>query len=97
MGKRKGDSVADSDLIPTKKSCQQFLPKYAVKYPVLQASIKGETFAFCTICSSNFMVSHGGLADCKRHVEGDNHVKFFNVRQQNQSLTSMMGKSVSKK
>ena len=36
-------------------------------------SSKGDSFAYCRLCSSHFSVSHGGFNDVKRHVSGSVH------------------------
>ena len=33
----------------------------------------GKQIAFCKVCTSNFCISHGGLNDIKRHVDGPVH------------------------
>ena len=39
----------------------------------ITSSSKGDTFAYCCLCSSHFSVSHGGFYDVKRHVSGSVH------------------------
>ena len=36
-------------------------------------SSKGDSFAYCRLCSSHFSVSHGGFNNVKRHVSGSVH------------------------
>ena len=36
--------------------------------PYIAESTKGEKFAFCKLCSSHFIVSHGGFNDVTRHT-----------------------------
>ena len=49
--------------------------------PHITASPKGSRFAFCKGCTSNFCISHGGLNDIKRHVDGPAHkLKWTSIR-----------------
>ena len=43
------------------------LPKH------ISSSCKGDTFAYCRLCSSHFSVAHGGFNDVKCHVSGTVH------------------------
>jgi hypothetical protein len=55
---------------------QKFLPAYSTQYPVLRASSQGPYYALCTVCGSDFSVSHGGLNDCVQHIKGVKHQKY---------------------
>ena len=46
--------------------------------PYICESSKGSMFAYCQLCSSHFTVSHGGLNDVKRHIDGSGHQQRFN-------------------
>lgn len=59
---------------PPRKKCKfmgtgKFRSRWRVP-PHIAASSKGGRFAFCKVCTSNFCISHGGLNDIKRHVDG---------------------------
>ena len=43
------------------------LPKF------ISSSSKGARYAYCQLCAKHFTVSHGGINDIKRHVEGAVH------------------------
>ncbi len=34
---------------------------------------KGEVYAKCTFCSSDFSISHGGKSDCVGHISTNKH------------------------
>ena len=90
MEKRKHETDDDSDEICTvldvgtpkakmkkKRSAgQKFVRSHREAYPCLVASRKGEEFAHCTICKTDFSVKHGGLNDCTKHVRGKSHKEF---------------------
>lgn len=57
-------------------------PRYSAKFKpewskdfdgIIRKSSKGESHAFCTLCSVDFTVSHGGKNDVQRHTETTNH------------------------
>ena len=58
-----------------KISGQQFRQKYAEVWSFLKKSRSGETFAFCSICNTDFSVAHSGRFDCKIHVSSYKHKK----------------------
>ena len=56
----------------TKSRWQASWTKYRLK-----ASVKGATFAHCTVCGSDFSVSSGGLHDVKRHCKTLKHTRML--------------------
>ena len=48
------------------KEVQTFLEDFILH----TASKQGSKYAYCKLCSSNFVVSYGRFNDIKRHVEG---------------------------
>ena len=40
----------------------------------MKCSSRGETFAFCTVCSVDFSVAGGGVFQVKRHCQSRKHV-----------------------
>ncbi|XP_051961297.1 uncharacterized protein LOC127628546 [Xyrauchen texanus] len=46
-----------------------FTPDYTKVYPCLIRVKHNDSLARCTVCNSDFSIAHGGLNDCKRHVE----------------------------
>ena len=61
------------------------LPKF------ITCSDKGNRFAFCKLCSSHFGVSHGGINDVKRHIEGSKHKDKFLESQKSASISNYFG------
>ncbi len=92
MLKRKLDASGNEDK-PAKKSkhSQTFKMKYTAKYPVLKQSLKGVNNARCTVCNSDFSVAHGGINDCRTHVEGRRHKDNFERNKNQCSITQMLG------
>ncbi|KAJ8049985.1 Zinc finger BED domain-containing protein 5 [Holothuria leucospilota] len=66
----------------TKTVDQKYKDAYSAEWPVIRKSQKGDTYAFCTSCTMDFSVSHGGRNDCLKHVSTDRH------RRNSASITS---------
>jgi hypothetical protein len=47
-----------------KRPYQKFISAYTEQWPVIKRSRQGESFASCTVCHSDFPISHGGHGDC---------------------------------
>ena len=43
------------------------------RFKFIQKSVKGEGFALCTMCGSDFSVVHGGENDINRHKDTSKH------------------------
>ena len=52
---------------------QQFRNEYTVAYPVIRKSSVDCSHAFCTVCSADINISHGGIVDVKKHVDSTKH------------------------
>ena len=61
--------------------------------PFLTPSKKGEKYTYCSLCSRDFSVAHGGLNDAKRHCESSGHQKKYSEYQSNSSITTYFGES----
>ncbi|XP_063215641.1 uncharacterized protein LOC134527170 [Bacillus rossius redtenbacheri] len=46
---------------------------YSDKFPCILTSKKGDHFAFCSLCRSDFAVSHGGRWDVVKHIQTKKH------------------------
>lgn len=57
----------------SKQYNQVFLDLYANKFPCIARSRKGPHFAFCTVCSVDIKIAHGGASDIKNHVRSKKH------------------------
>ena len=47
-----------------------------LNFPALKKSDIGESWAFCTICSKNINIAHGGHNDYAHQVVTNSHQKF---------------------
>ena len=56
-----------------KQYSQVFLNSYTNEFPCIVKSHKGATFAFCSVCTCNISISHGGLNDVKVHIKSNKH------------------------
>ena len=52
--------------------------------------IIGDTYARCTICSSDFNISHGGRNDVTTHVRGKHHTDMAKATSSTRSLGSYL-------
>ena len=57
----------------------------------IMASSKGDQYAYCKLCKSDFSVVHGGFNDVTRHTKGPTHQQRFKDSCSTQSLTGMLG------
>ena len=61
------------------------LPEY------ITASKRGNTCVYCKLCVSDFNITHSGLNDIKRHVEGTKHQSKLKDLSTNSTLVSSYG------
>ena len=88
------NTPSGSDVSTSKKARkgQRFREHHMIAYPVLKPSSVGDTYAFCTVCDSNFSVSHGGINDCAMHVNGPRHKKYAESKKNQPTLLSFTKK-----
>ena len=60
--------------------------------PHIVGSRKGTKFAKCTLCHSDFSVSHGGFNDVIRYVNSPVHVERLKDAQSSPNISSLMAK-----
>lgn len=75
-----------------KVAVQKFLPSYTSTYPCLCASDTSPSDAFCTICNCSFSVKHGGLYDCRKHLETEKHKSLSKMKLKIKPLTCFLEK-----
>jgi len=63
VGKRQRNGVERSVILIRRRS----------DFQAIHRSSKGNTFARCVLCSSNFSISHGERRDITTHVSGERH------------------------
>ncbi|XP_063966229.1 uncharacterized protein LOC135156785 [Lytechinus pictus] len=56
-----------------KRVLQKYRKEYSEKFPVLTTSKLGEHFTYCTLCSVDVNVGHGGISDIQRHIDSKKH------------------------
>jgi hypothetical protein len=81
--KRRGVCKLKVKVAKKRRVSQQFRPEYSVAYPVIRKSAKDCYHAFCSLCSVDINVSHGGIQDVKKHVLSSKHdskAKLNNVK-----------------
>ena len=75
---------------PKVRRLQKFKDEYIVAYPVLRRSELGDLHAYCTVCRSNFTVSHWGMNDCAVHVNGLRHIKYAKAKEKQPTMMDML-------
>ena len=59
---------------------QRYRVEYTKEWPEIQASKLADTMVFCTTCSFDLSVAHGGRNDIKRHIESNRHKELMEIR-----------------
>lgn len=62
------------------KWSQKFKTEYSAMWPCVKESEKGIYHAFCTLCSANISVEHGGRDCIRRHVNSKRHTEIAKSR-----------------
>ena len=62
-----------------KRAYQKFKKEYAKQFPVSTSSL-GDYHAFCTVCSVDFGINHGGINDIKKHINSKKHLESSKVK-----------------
>nr|XP_042906662.1 zinc finger BED domain-containing protein 5-like [Parasteatoda tepidariorum] len=79
---------------PKKRSHHQaFKDDYAKEFPVLKRSKASENHAYCITCDMDFTIAHGGLYDCRRHVECERHKKNAERLATNKKINALFSSS----
>ena len=67
---------------------QKFLTEYTAKWDFIVPSVKGETYARCNSCNSDFSIKSSGAYDTKIHIESAKHKSSAEARASNHAITS---------
>ena len=62
---------------------QKFLTEYTAKWDFIVPSVKGETYARCNSCNSDFSIKSSGAYDIKIHIESAKHKSSAEARASN--------------
>ncbi len=76
-----------------KKKCQaggKFKSSWKLPDGII-ASSKGDQYAHCKLCKSDFSVAHGGFNDITRHARGPTHQQRFKDSNSTKSIAGMLG------
>lgn len=68
-------------------------PAWSAEWPVIVKSKKDAYHAFCTVCSSDFLVKYGGRNDVDTHVTGDKHKATASSRSSTSTLSNFFVRS----
>ncbi|GBN12322.1 hypothetical protein AVEN_250723-1 [Araneus ventricosus] len=69
-----------------RKNNQRFRKEYSEKWPYLIPGKEG--YARCSVCNTEFSITHGGKDDCRRHVSGPKHSDLVKAQLQQQSISN---------
>jgi len=64
-----------------RRTMQQFRTEYSAQYPIIRKSTIDCYHAFCTICSADVSVAHGGISDIQKHVASVKHALKAKLRE----------------
>lgn len=78
--------------VEKKRAYQKFKKEYAQQFPVSTSSL-GEYHAFCTVCSVDFLISHGGVNDIKKHIKSKKHLDQSKVRANTPRISNFFASS----
>ena len=73
-----------ADTLPKKRKVehnQKFLPEYMALFPCFHKSKRGETYAFCNVCSADINVAHWGKGDLQKHIKLKKHEELSKISQ----------------
>ena len=70
-----------------KKYLVKFNESWIKKFKFIQKSRKGENFALCSVCGSDFSIGHGGENDVNKHNSTPKHREYAEAAQKQRKLT----------
>ena len=77
--------MAENKQKKAKKWSQKYKTEYSLHYPCIRKSERGNFHAFCTICSVDISVEHGGRDDIRKHVGSKRHTDIAKARSSSSS------------
>lgn len=69
-----------------KKYATVFNKSYSEEFPCITSSRKGNTFAFCTLCCTDFSILHRGKGDIVAHVNRQKHQEMAKTTKDNKKI-----------
>ena len=88
--------MADNTVEPApkkKKYLVKFNDAWCSKYIFIRKSRKGEHFAPCTICGSDFSIGRGGQNDISKHNATETHKKYVEAETKQRKLIDFTASS----
>ena len=70
------------------KTAGKFITSWKLPEHITESK-RGNTYAYCKLCASNFNIAHGGLNDIKRHADGAKHQSKLKELASNSTLMSL--------
>ncbi|XP_038058954.1 uncharacterized protein LOC119730226 [Patiria miniata] len=72
------------------KRKQLYKKEYTEKWDFIQPSQRGENYARCTLCISDFSIGHSGSYDITQHIETTKHRNIAETKSANRSIRQFM-------
>lgn len=73
-----------------KQYLQSYRETYSVEFPCIKKSVRGTKYAFCSVCSSDISISHGGKSDITLHLKSQKHRQRATESDKNSKITAFM-------
>jgi hypothetical protein len=87
--------VAKKTKKPAQKRSQTYLPKYSL-FPGILPSSRGESYAYCSYCRSDFLITHSGSGDIDKHRASKGHKKVEVSAKNTRPMTGYLGHGANK-
>ncbi|XP_071507007.1 uncharacterized protein [Diadema antillarum] len=82
--------MAEKKHAKTKKWSQKYKTEYSLQYPCIRKSERGIHHAYCTVCSVDISVEHGGRDDIRKHVGSKRHTDIAKERSSSTSTGTLL-------
>lgn len=86
MASKRSLEEDENNNVKKKHTGQKYKRDYHETWECLGPSRKGDEYAHCSVCNTDFSISHGGRFDCRRHIERSTHQDFLKVLKGNSSM-----------
>ena len=88
----KDEKFAEKTVKIKRFSSQKWKNEYSLHWPVLTKSNLSDSHGFCSACNVHFSVSHGGKADCRKHILSAKHASLSALSYQSKNITNFFVK-----
>ena len=89
------DSVSVVSNNKNRKGIQKYKSEYSKLFDFVRKSTKSDEHTFCTVCSANFSIAHGGQNDSIQHAGTIKHATNVTARGGGRSIASFLAMTTS--